>query len=198
MKKTMALMAALTASLSLTAATTAAPTAVAAEPNETDRAFVNDMTRHHVGAIDMAKIARRQAEHPEIKQLARDIVRAQRSEIRLMKMLKRRLPGNSRSTLDMEDEMGMDMDMDMLERADPFDRMFIDMMIPHHQGAILMARVELDKGGDRRTRRLARDIIAAQAKEIRQMNRWRTRWYGEPSPAGGVPKDGGSMPHHGM
>jgi uncharacterized protein (DUF305 family) len=34
---------------------------------------------------------------------------------------------------------------------------------------------------------VARGIVAAQTKEIRQMNTWRTDWDGEPSPAGGVP-----------
>jgi len=89
--------------------------------------------------------------------------------------------------LDM-DEMGMSMDMDELDGAQPFDRAFIDAMIPHHQGAIRMARAELAKGKQRQLRRIARAIVKAQAKEIRQMNVWRTAWYGAASPAGGVPK----------
>ncbi len=52
------------------------------------------------------------------------------------------------------------------------DQDFVMMMIPHHQGAIDMARVELRYGKDPAMRRLARDIIAAQNKEIGQMRHW--------------------------
>ncbi len=52
------------------------------------------------------------------------------------------------------------------------DHDFVTMMIPHHQGAIDMAKTELRYGKDPEMRKLARDIIAAQAKEIAQMNAW--------------------------
>jgi uncharacterized protein (DUF305 family) len=49
---------------------------------------------------------------------------------------------------------------------------FVLMMAPHHQGAIDMAKVELQYGTDPELRQLASDIIAAQAKEIAQMKQW--------------------------
>jgi uncharacterized protein (DUF305 family) len=70
-------------------------------------------------------------------------------------------------------------------------------MIPHHQGAILMAQVVLERGSDGEIQELAEAIIAAQSREIEQMNEWRERWYGARSPAGGVPA-GGGMPAHDM
>ena len=48
---------------------------------------------------------------------------------------------------------------------------FLAMMIPHHQGAVEMARLVLAHGRDPATRRLAEDIIASQSVEIEAMKR---------------------------
>lgn len=49
---------------------------------------------------------------------------------------------------------------------------FIKMMLAHHQGAVDMAEVELKYGKDPEARKLAETIIAAQQKEIAQMQDW--------------------------
>jgi uncharacterized protein (DUF305 family) len=56
--------------------------------------------------------------------------------------------------------------------AGSVDADFVKMMIPHHQAAIDMAKVELAKGKDPAMRKLARNIIAAQEKEIAMMKGW--------------------------
>ena len=182
-----------------------APALAAGKANETDRAFVREMIPRHQMATEMAELAKTDGEHAKIRRLARRIIKAQNAEIRTMKRIAEDLgvtPAEmpmdgemSEQTMEdletlgvTEEESGMAMDMDDLHGAKPFDRMFIDMMIPHHQGAIRMARAERAEGENRRLRRIARGIIRAQKKEIRTMNHWREKWYGAPSPAGGVPK----------
>lgn len=170
---------------------------------ETDGAFIAEMTTHHEAAIEMAAIAQERAEHKEVRELADAIVAAQGEEIQAMGVMHERmfgepLQGADHGTLGMPaHEMGMDMDPMHLEDAEPFDRAFIDAMIPHHQGAIRMARVELELGEDPQLQDLAQAITEAQSREIDEMNAWRERWYGAASPAGGVPPtDESAAPSH--
>lgn len=160
--------------------------------NGVDRAFVSQMIPHHESAVDMAETATEQAEHEELRGLAEEIIEAQNAEIETLSQLQGEFEqaGIEEGDLGMSDDMaGMSMDSGMLENADPFDREFLDMMIGHHQGAIRMARTELEEGANPEAQELAEEIIASQTREIEQMNEWREDWYGQPSPAGGVPAE---------
>jgi len=78
----------------------------------------------------------------------------------------------------------MDHMMDSMPRtsAGTADADFLLMMIPHHQAALDMARVELAAGKDDETRALAQAIIAAQEAEIAQMRGMLERMGVEPPP----------------
>lgn len=160
--------------------------------NGVDRAFVAAMVQHHQSAVAMAKIARKRGKRSFVKQLARDVIWTQSSEIEAMRREDAglELAGVDRGSLGLPDhQMESSDDLSRLRRARPFDRRFIDMMIPHHQGAIRMARVEQKEGADPELKRLAGEIIEAQAREIERMNAHRMRVYGAASPAGGVPSE---------
>ncbi|HYE00383.1 MAG TPA: DUF305 domain-containing protein [Alphaproteobacteria bacterium] len=70
------------------------------------------------------------------------------------------------------DRMHRDMGVKLTGDA---DRDFAAGMIPHHQGAIDMAKIVLEHGRDPELRKLAEDIVAAQEKEIAQLRAWLQR-----------------------
>jgi uncharacterized protein (DUF305 family) len=74
----------------------------------------------------------------------------------------------------MDAHMKMMKDMEMTTTGDP-DRDFVTMMIPHHQGAVDMAKVQLRYGKDPELRALAEKIIADQEKELAEMRAWQER-----------------------
>ena len=74
--------------------------------------------------------------------------------------------------------MGMT-EPDALANKNPFDKAFIDAMIPHHQSAIYMAQFASDKSKNPKIKELAENIVSAQQREIAQMLQWRQAWYPE-------------------
>jgi uncharacterized protein (DUF305 family) len=148
-----------------------------------DRAFIDAMVPHHQGAIAMAEVALKNAEHEEIKEFSRNIVSTQQSEIEELKSIKQEEFGTSNLPMEMSQEqmrgMGMMMDPQQLANQKPFDEAFIDAMIPHHQSAIEMAQVALKNSDNPKIKELAQNIISAQQREIEQMTQWRQQWYPE-------------------
>lgn len=140
-----------------------------------DATFIDGMIVHHEGAIAMAKQAQAAGEHPEIKQLAEAIITAQQTEIGQLQTWR------SAWYPDLAKTAGMGMDMGPLvvaEGAAPFDQRFIEAMIPHHEGAIAMARDALQKAERQEIKAIAQAIITAQEAEIVQMRQWLKQWYG--------------------
>ena len=170
--------------------------------NPTERAFLSAMVPHHQAAIDMSEVAARRAEAADLKRIAAGIAAAQRREIEQMRGIHQRLFGrplvpdaaaHERLGLSAE-EAGMDHGgaAASLARAKPFDRAFVDEMVPHHEGAVRMAKGVLARTRDTELRRLAETIVATQEREIRQMNAFRVKAYG--APATGRPGHGKGGP----
>ena len=151
-----------------------APGGTSVSANAVDRAFIAEMAPHHRSAVQMAKIAQQRGQSAFVKHLADDIVRTQDREIDLMRSEDMRLAaaGINRGSLGVaEHMMGMSQNSASLQTASPFDKAFLSMMIPHHEGAIVMAKAELANGKDRKLKTLAKSIINAQQGEITAMRK---------------------------
>jgi uncharacterized protein (DUF305 family) len=152
------------------------------EGKYSDRAFIDAMVPHHQGAIDMAEVGLKNAEHERIKQLSRAIISTQQAEIEELKSIKEEEFGTSEVPMEMSQEqmksMGMT-DPTELANKDPFDKAFIGAMVPHHQSAIEMAQVASEKSENPEIKDLAENIVSAQRREIEQLLQWREAWYPE-------------------
>lgn len=146
-----------------------------------DERFIDAMVPHHQGAIEMARVALKNAKHKEIIELSHNIISSQQAEIEKLKFIKKEEFGTSRVPMQMSPKqmrsMGMMMNPQMLAHSKPFDEAFIGAMIPHHQSAIEMANVALKESKNPQIREISEDIVTAQKREISQMTKWCEEWY---------------------
>lgn len=77
-----------------------------------------------------------------------------------------------------DNEMTMSGMVNSLEgkTGDDFDKSFIEQMIPHHQGAIEMAKLAKENAYHQEIKDMADDIISAQTSEINMMREWEKTW----------------------
>lgn len=80
-----------------------------------------------------------------------------------------------------------------MQKTTQVDKSFIEMMIPHHQGAVEMAQMAVKQAKSPEVKKLAESIIKDQNREIQQMRTWYKQWYGAELPTTGM-----NMQHHGM
>jgi uncharacterized protein (DUF305 family) len=160
----------------------AASAAQQAGHNADDVSFAQQMIPHHNDAVTMAKLVPSRSTNAEIIDLAARIEKGQSPEIQQMQgwlttwNASMSMPGMSTGSMPgmdggaMPGMMSAD-DMKQLEQAKgaEFDKMWLDMMIKHHQGAIDMAKTELGKGASTDAKGLAQKIIDAQQAEITEM-----------------------------
>jgi uncharacterized protein (DUF305 family) len=149
--------------------------------NSIDTAFVTDMIPHHRDAVAMARVARDRAERPEIRAMAREIMSTQHGEIAVLERIGDDLHhmGMRGGHMGMSaDSMGMSGGMPMSRDGRAFDRAFLEAMIAHHRGAVRMAHRQLTEGEHPGLSHMSRGMIAAQSRELRQMESWHERWYG--------------------
>lgn len=151
-----------------------APAAPAPSANAADVRFVQDMILHHRQAVDMSLLAPSRAGSDAVKRLAARINDVQELEIGTMTRWLRdqgqRVPDHHAAHQGMPG-MATPEQLDRLRAAKgaDFDRLFVELMINHHQGALVMANQVLSAGSHTTVQRLASDMYVEQAAEIRRM-----------------------------
>ncbi|WP_238008529.1 DUF305 domain-containing protein [Dactylosporangium sp. AC04546] len=160
--------------------------------NDTDATFVRMMIPHHEQAVEMAALAGTKATDPDVRQLAAKIGTEQKAEIATMQgwlaawgqpttmpscpgmhcpsgMPHGMMPsGMTPSGMPTMPGMMSGADMAKLKAASgaDFDKLFLQMMIAHHQGAVMMAQAELAHGTNPDAKALAGRIVKTQQAEI--------------------------------
>ena len=149
------------------------------QANDADVAFAKGMLPHHEGAVEMAEIQLKYGKDETMRKLATDIIAAQEAEIKQMENWLEANPdteeqdytkGMHKAYLDSMKPMHDDMMQGIL--SEDADMAFAKGMLPHHQGAVAMAEVQIKYGKDKQMRKLAQDIIDAQKSEIDLMQNW--------------------------
>jgi uncharacterized protein (DUF305 family) len=157
-----------------------------------DLRFIDAMVLHHEGAVLMAEEALEKTNRSEIRVLAEAIIEAQAVEIAQMRAWRTAWYPEAGAEpvmfhAEMNHEMAMSEDMrsammmagDLGAADDTFDLRFLNAMIPHHEGALVMAQEILEKSDRPEVRELAEAILETQEVEINQMQEWKQSWYGE-------------------
>jgi uncharacterized protein (DUF305 family) len=159
------------------ATSTTAPPASGAVFNDADVTFAQNMIPHHKQAVQMADLATSRAADPEVKQLATQIKAAQDPEIStltgwLTAWGKPVDPPQGHGGHAMPGMMS-DAELGQLTAGTgkDFDRMFAQMMIAHHNGAIQMAKDEQVNGANAEAKALAATIERTQADEIGKLEK---------------------------
>jgi uncharacterized protein (DUF305 family) len=170
------------ASAPATASSTVRPGTPNQAHNDADVTFVRQMIPHHQQAVDMSELAATRAASAQVKDLASRIESEQSPEIQEMTAWLAQwgvpsagampsmsaVPGMGGGSMP---GMMSDADMTKLTQASgtAFDKLFLQMMISHHQGAVTAARTELATGSSAEAKALAQGIINGQTAEITQM-----------------------------
>jgi uncharacterized protein (DUF305 family) len=157
--------------------------------------FLDQMVPHHQMAVHSAQMMLANFERPELRDLAQRIISAQQAEIEQMGQWRATWfpdasaaptltmmagPGDMMSGM-MGGQGGM-MNGGMMGDQAQLDRLFLEMMIPHHEAAISMARQALEESQRPEIRTLAEAIISSQTAEIEEMGVCLRDFFGATTP----------------
>lgn len=158
---------------------TAAPSPAPAASTATDYdlQFIDTMTKHHQMAVTMSDMAVQKASDAKVKEFGRKGAADQKKDIDRLSAWRGQWYPNSGDSASMQLPGASSMNMDMSHMQNTsghaFDMMFVDMMIPHHNGAIEMSRDAMQKAQRQELKDFAQETIAKQEKEIAELETWK-------------------------
>ncbi|MFJ4468513.1 DUF305 domain-containing protein [Streptomyces sp. NPDC089424] len=143
-------------------------------PNSADADYARMMIEHHTQALEMTGLAADRARSSQVRKVAERIDAGQRPEIDVMRSwLKEHGKSERGGGHDHAAMPGMATEAQLAElraaRGEAFDRLFLTLMITHHEGAVTMAAEVKAQGNNVRIEELADDVIAQQTSEITRM-----------------------------
>lgn len=139
-----------------------------------DIMFAQMMIPHHQQAIEMSDLALSISTNPQILALATQIKKAQAPEIAEMKQWLN--DANAGSVMNHHMEMGgMLTEEELLQlgksKGSEFDRLFLEGMIGHHQGAITMVEM-IENSKNEVVKQFGQNVVTAQSAEINLMKKY--------------------------
>jgi uncharacterized protein (DUF305 family) len=159
-----------------------------------DLRFLDAMIPHHQMAVQSAQRMISDSARPEMRDLAQRIIAGQQGELAQMQQWRSAWYTDTARSAAVPGMMGGGMMGGGMMGGGMMgggmmgggnidqDRMFLQMMIPHHEAAIRMAQDALQQAEHPEVRTLAQQIITVQQAEIAQMQGWYQQWYGTPTP----------------
>lgn len=143
-------------------------------PNSADFRYARMMIEHHEQALVLTGLVPGRASSTSVERLAKRISAAQKPEIGAMEGWLKNNGGDGREeTHDHAAMPGMATAEQIEElrgaRGKAFDRLFLELMITHHQGAVTMATEALADGNNVLVEEMANDVVAQQTVEIDRM-----------------------------
>ncbi len=146
-----------------------------------DQRFLDQMIVHHQGAVMSAQMMIADSARPELRDLAQRIITGQQREIDQMRQWRQdwygtaangTLLGMMNGGMTGAAMMNREQMRQMMGANADFDRMFLQMMIPHHEAAIAMAQQALAQAEHAEIKTLAQGIITTQRAEVGEMQRY--------------------------
>jgi uncharacterized protein (DUF305 family) len=144
-----------------------------------DLRFIDQMTPQHQMAVHSAQMMLANSERPELRDLAQRIIGAQQAEIEQMGQWRAAWFPDAAAAPSMTMMGGQG---GVVGEQAELDRLFLEMMIPHHEAASSMARQALKESERPEIRGLAEAIISSQTAEIQEMRGYLRDFFGVATP----------------
>lgn len=139
-----------------------------------EKVFIQEMIPHHQEAIDTSIVVLAQTQDSELKQFTQDVIAVQTKEITQMKGWLRNW--FNEEYLVASNYLPMMGDLSTFE-DNALDKMYVEGMIRHHQGAIEMAQRVLTLNPRPEIKKMADDIISVQQTEVGTLQQWLNTKY---------------------